>query len=134
VVTKDIQAQSVPWVFNVHDPLQGIQRQLAEGITTRIFVGDNVMLSVVRIAPHSSGTVHSHPQEQWGVLLEGECVRIQADEEVLMKAGDFWHTPGGVAHGIRTGASGATVLDIFSPPREEYKQAGKGFAAPQAIR
>jgi quercetin dioxygenase-like cupin family protein len=51
-----------------------------------------------------------------------------------MKAGDFWHTPGGVAHGIRTGASGATVLDIFSPPREEYKQAGKGFAAPQAIR
>ena len=129
-MTKDIQAQSVPWVFNLHDPLQGIQRQLAEGITTRIFVGDNVMLSVVRIAPHSSGTLHSHQQEQWGVLLEGECVRMQGDEEVLMKAGDFWHTPGGEAHGIRTADSAATVLDIFSPPREEYKQAGKGFATP----
>lgn len=133
-MAKDIQAQSVPWVFNLHDQVQGIQRQLGEGITTRIFVGDNVMLSVVRIAPHSSGTVHSHPQEQWGVLLEGECVRIQGDEEVLMKAGDFWRTPGGVAHGIRTGNSGATVLDIFSPPREEYKQAGRGFAASPATR
>ena len=127
-MTKDRQAQSVPWVFNLHNQLQGIQRQLAEGITTRIFVGDNVMLSVVRIAPHSSGTVHSHPQEQWGVLLEGECVRIQGNEQVLMKAGDFWHTPGGVAHGIRTADSSATVLDIFSPPREEYKTTGHGFA------
>jgi quercetin dioxygenase-like cupin family protein len=127
-VAKDIQAQTVPWVFNLHDPLQGIQRHLGEGITTRIFVGDNVMLSVVRIAPHSSGTVHSHPQEQWGVLLEGECVRIQGDEEMQMKAGDFWRTPGGVAHGIRTADSAATVLDIFSPPREEYKKPGQGFA------
>lgn len=127
-MAKDMQVQPVRWVFNLHDSLQGIQRQLADGITTRIFVGDNVMLSVVHITPHSSGTVHSHPQEQWGVLLEGECVRIQGDEEVHMKAGDFWRTPGGVPHGIRTGDSGATVLDIFSPPREEYKKAGQGFA------
>lgn len=126
-MVKDMQAQPVPWVFNLHDQLQGIKRQLAEGITSRIFVGDNVMLSVVRIAPHSSGTVHSHPQEQWGVLLEGECTRIQGNEEVLMKTGDFWRTPGGVSHSIRTGARSATVLDIFSPPREEYKKAGEGF-------
>ena len=128
-MTKTIQVPTVPWVFNLHDSLQGIQRQLGEGITTRIFVGDNLMLSVVRIAPHSSGAVHSHPQEQWGVLLEGECVRIQGEDEVQVKAGDFWRTPGGVPHGIRTGAAGATVLDIFSPPREEYKKAGEGFAA-----
>lgn len=128
-MAKDVQTQTVPWIFNLHDQLQGIQRQLGDGITTRIFVGDNVMLSVVRVAPHSSGTVHSHPEEQWGVLLEGECIRIQGEDEVQMKAGDFWCTPGGISHGIRTGASGATILDIFSPPREEYKKAGKGFAA-----
>jgi quercetin dioxygenase-like cupin family protein len=121
------QVTPATWTFNLFDPAQGLQRQLADGITTRIFVGDNVMLSVVRIAPNSSGTVHSHPQEQWGVLLEGECVRIQGDEEVAMKAGDFWRTPGGVTHGIRTGEHGAIVLDIFSPPREEYKKAGAGF-------
>ncbi len=117
------------WVFNLHDDAQGIRRKLAEGIVTRIFPGKNVMLSVVRIEPNSSGTVHSHPEEQWGVLLEGECVRIQNGQEVKMKAGDFWVSPGGVEHGVRTGAQGATVLDIFSPPREEYRKAGEGFGS-----
>lgn len=118
---------SDPWVFNLHDLSQGVQRQLGEGISTRIFAGEQAMLSVVTIEPHATGTVHSHPQEQWGVLLEGECVRIQGGEEIPMKAGDFWHTPGGVAHGIRTGDSRAVVLDIFAPPREEYRKSGSGF-------
>ncbi|MDX1435040.1 MAG: cupin domain-containing protein, partial [Gammaproteobacteria bacterium] len=73
------------WVFNLDDESQGIARRLADGITTRIFAGDNVMISVVRIEPHSTGTVHSHPQEQWGVCLEGECTRIQDGEEVTMR-------------------------------------------------
>ncbi len=126
-MTTESQTKIPAWVFNLADDAQGIHRKLGEGITTRIFVGDNAMLSVVRIAPHSTGKVHSHPQEQWGILLEGECVRIQGGEEVAMKAGDFWHTPGDVPHGIRTGDVGATVLDVFSPPREEYRKAGEGF-------
>lgn len=115
------------WVFNLHDETQGIARTLAEGITTRIFPGDQAMLSVVRIAPHSEGTLHSHPQEQWGVLLEGELVRIQGGEEVAVKAGDFWCTPGGVEHSVRTGDVGAVVLDVFAPPRDEYRKPGEGF-------
>ena len=116
------------WLFNLNDETQGIARKLAEGITARIFPGDRAMISVVRIAPRSQGTPHSHPEEQWGVLLEGECVRIQGGEEVAVKAGDFWRTPGGVEHGVRTGDVGAVVLDVFAPPREEYKTPGEGFA------
>ena len=115
------------WVFNLDDAAQGIARKLGEGITTRIFPGDQAMLSIVRIEPHSQGTLHSHPQEQWGVLLEGALVRIQDGQEVAMKAGDFWRTPGGVEHSVRTGDEGAVVLDIFAPPRDEYRKAGEGF-------
>ena len=115
------------WVFNLHDPTQGISRILAEGIQTRVFAGDHAMLSVVSFEPNSVGKIHSHPEEQWGVLLEGECTRVQGDEEIAMKAGDFWHTPGGVPHTIRVGAKGALVLDIFSPPRRDYKSSGDGF-------
>lgn len=118
---------SPEWVFSLHNEAQGIPRELADGISARIFVGEHVMLSIVRIEPDSQGEIHSHPEEQWGVLLEGECVRIQGDQEMLVKAGDFWHTPGGVTHGIRTGTVGALVLDIFSPPRQDYKKAGEGF-------
>ena len=117
------------WVHNLDDETQGIARKLGEGITTRIFPGDQAMLSVVRIEPHSTGTLHSHPQEQWGVLLEGALVRIQGGEEVAMKAGDFWRTPGGVEHSVRTGDEGALVLDVFAPPRDEYRKPGEGFGA-----
>jgi quercetin dioxygenase-like cupin family protein len=125
---EDKQRQTIPaWHFCLRDDTQGIPRRLAPGIASRIFPGANVMLSIVRFEPDSVGPVHSHPEEQWGVLLEGECTRIQGNEEIDMRAGDFWHTPGGTSHGIRAGKRGAMVLDIFSPPRAEYRNAGEGF-------
>ena len=115
------------WVFQLNGDARGIRRKLAEGVTASIFPGENVMLSVVRVEPNATGSVHSHPEEQWGVLLEGRCTRIQGGEEVEAVAGEFWHTPGGVPHGVRTGAEGAVILDIFSPPRAEYRKEGEGF-------
>ncbi|MGB1027020.1 MAG: cupin domain-containing protein, partial [Rhodospirillaceae bacterium] len=67
------------------------------------------------------------PEEQWGVLLEGSGIRIQDGQEVPVGSGDFWCTPGDVAHGFRAGPDGAKVLDIFAPPREDYRKAGSGF-------
>ncbi|MEM9682794.1 MAG: cupin domain-containing protein [Pseudomonadota bacterium] len=115
--------------FNINDMSQGIHRKLAEGVTTRVFVGEKAMLSVARLEPNSSGKIHSHPQEQWGICIEGEGVRIQEGTEVPFKAGDFWCTPGGVDHGIRVGEAGATVIDVFSPPRPEYTKPGEGFGS-----
>ena len=115
--------------FNLDDSTQGIHRDLAPGLKTRIFPGDHSMLSIVTIEPNARGTIHSHPQEQWGVLLQGDGVRIQDGEEIPVKTGDFWRTPGGVPHGIRAGCNGARVLDIFSPPRDEYRKGGSGFGS-----
>ncbi len=112
---------------NLNDMSQGIARELAEGITTRIFPGDQAMLSVVRMEPNSEGTIHSHPEEQWGVMLEGSVVRVQDGKEYQMCAGDFWRTPGGVPHTVRAGPDGAVILDVFAPPRDEYRKAGSGF-------
>jgi quercetin dioxygenase-like cupin family protein len=112
---------------NLADVTQGIARELAPGVTTRIFPGEHAMLSVVTIAPNGEGTLHAHPEEQWGVLLEGSAVRIQGGEEITVKKGDFWRTPGGVPHTMRAGPEGCQVLDIFAPPREAYRVAGSGF-------
>jgi quercetin dioxygenase-like cupin family protein len=114
---------------NLDDPSGGLFRELAPGLTTRIFAGEQAMLSVVTIAPGAEGTLHHHPEEQWGVLLEGSAVRVQGGEEISVGKGDFWRTPGGVPHTMRAGPEGAKVLDIFSPPRPEYRKAGKGFGA-----
>ena len=109
------------WLHNRDDYRQGLVRELASGVTTRVFPGAQSMLSLVRVEPHSESAVHQHPEEQWGYLLEGECVRIQDGREVQVTAGDFWHTPANVPHGVRTGEIPALILDIFSPPRAEYR-------------
>jgi quercetin dioxygenase-like cupin family protein len=113
--------------FNLSDPDQGIPRQLAEGIAARVFAGEQAMLSLVTLTAGAEGKIHQHPEEQWGVMLEGSGVRIQDGREVPIQAGDFWRTPGGVPHGIKAGPFGAKVLDIFAPPRAEYRKAGQGF-------
>lgn len=114
-------------LFNLDDMSQGIKRALSEGVDARVFPGDQSMISVVRIAPGHKGKLHSHPQEQWGVLLEGSGIRTQGGEELKVKAGDFWRTPGNVEHTFEAGPDGARVLDVFAPPRDEYRTAGSGF-------
>ena len=85
------------------------------------------MLSIVTIEPNAKGKVHCHPQEQWGFLIEGSGIRIKGNEEIKINKDDFWQTPGGVDHGIVGGPEGAKILDVFSPPRDEYKISGSGF-------
>jgi len=114
--------------YNVDAMEQGIRRQLAEGLDTRVFAGDQAMISIVRIAPNRSGKVHSHPQEQWGFCFRGSGVRFQGGEEIPVKTGDFWRTPSNVEHGFSAGPEGAVVYDVFAPPRDEYRTAGKGFS------
>lgn len=113
--------------FTLDNMEQGLFRQLTNEISTRIFPGDQAMLSVVRVAPNAKGTLHHHPEEQWGVMLEGSAIRLQGGEEIEVKKGDFWRTPGGVEHSVIGGPDGAVILDVFSPPRDEYRVAGSGF-------
>ena len=113
--------------FNLNDTSQGVQRSLSEGLTARVFPGGQAMISVVTIEAGHKGKLHSHPEEQWGLLLKGSGTRTQGGEEIDVKEGDFWCTPGHVEHTFQAGPDGATVYDVFAPPREDYKQAGSGF-------
>ena len=113
--------------FNFADLSEGIARTLATGIETRVFPGEQAMFSVVNFEPLSEGSLHSHPEEQWGVMLEGSGFRQHDGVEVPVSVGDFWRTPGGVEHGFRAGPEGAKILDVFAPPRAEYRKPGSGF-------
>ncbi|MEL6423103.1 MAG: cupin domain-containing protein [Pseudomonadota bacterium] len=114
--------------FHLDDLTQGIPRTLRDGVTTRVFPGDQAMVSVVRFEPEAEGTLHAHPEEQWGVVIEGTGTRVQGDMEVAVARGDFWRTPGDMPHTLRAGPDGLVVLDVFAPPRDAYLKAGSGFA------
>jgi uncharacterized RmlC-like cupin family protein len=112
-----------PDFHNLAKPDDGLLRELAAGVTTRIFAGEQAMLSVVTIAPNAEGVMHHHPEEQWGVLLEGSAVRFQGGEEIAVKQGDFCRTP--CARG-RT----ARACSISSARRgRNIKRRGRGLAA-----
>jgi quercetin dioxygenase-like cupin family protein len=95
---------------------------------SNIFFGDNAMISIVEIEPDTAGKMHSHPEEQWGICQSGHGIRIQDGVRVVVKAGDFWLTPGGIKHGMEAGDEGMMVVDVFAPPRASYKTAGSGFS------
>ena len=114
--------------YNINDLDKGIKRQLGKGLKTSIFCGNQAMISIVEIEPNCVGQIHSHPEEQWGFIIKGSGIRIQGDERIEIKEGDFWLTPSNIDHGIEAGPEGAKIIDIFSPPREQYKKSGSGFA------
>lgn len=113
--------------FNLDDKQAGIPRELAPGITTQIYSGDQAMISIVRFEPRTRGKLHHHPEEQWGFCLEGSGIRFQGELEVPVKPGDFWRTPGDVPHTLESGDEGLVVIDVFAPPRKAYESAGAGF-------
>jgi quercetin dioxygenase-like cupin family protein len=118
---------SLQTVYNLNHPAQGIPREIAEGIRGSIFVSQNAMLQVVRFEPHSATSIHSHAEEQWTLVLEGECIRSLGGVETRVQAGDFWFFPANSSHGVRTEGLPALLLDVFSPPRPEYRTTGQGF-------
>ncbi|MEM8792395.1 MAG: cupin domain-containing protein [Pseudomonadota bacterium] len=113
--------------FNIDDMTAGIPRELAPGVTTTVYTGDQAMVSIVRFEPGAKGKMHHHPEEQWGFCLEGSATRIQGDQAVAVTVGDFWRTPGDMPHTMEAGSEGMVVLDVFAPPRKAYENPGTGF-------
>ena len=97
------------------------QRELAPRVKLRTMWGEKIMMSLVEIAPNSQVPMHTHPHEQAGMILEGEFDFTIGGETTRLKKGDFYIIPGGVEHGLVSQDAWSSALDIFSPPREEYK-------------
>ena len=96
-------------------------KEIVPGVRIRTFWGDAMLLSVAGLDANVAMPIHSHPHEQAGTVISGELELTIGGETRLLKPGDCFIIPGGVAHGAKTGATPARVLDVFSPVREEYQ-------------
>jgi quercetin dioxygenase-like cupin family protein len=97
------------------------KKELVPGTTANLAWGEKIMLSLVEINPGSVVPMHSHPHEQAGIVVEGEFEFIIGGEKRRVKRGDMYIIPGGVQHSAIGLDKKALVLDIFSPPRDDYK-------------
>ena len=96
-------------------------KALIPGTRIRPMWGDRVMMVIVDIDEDAEVPTHSHPHEQTGTVLKGTMELEIGDESRVLTQGDFYVIPGGVEHAARPVGGPCTALDIFSPPREEYK-------------
>lgn len=97
-------------------------RRLFDGVNASLAWGEKIMLSVVDFEPHGDVPNHSHPHEQAGICLEGEFELVVDGESRIVRAGEMYIIPGGTAHSARSTGGPCKTLDIFAPPREEYKE------------
>lgn len=110
-----------------HFDIPSIEPQaLLPGITIRTAWGERIMLSFLEFETAGATVpLHRHDHEQMGMGLEGEFELVIGGEARLIRAGDVYLIPSGVGHSATAVGGPARALDIFSPPRDEYK-AGSG--------
>lgn len=96
--------------------------EIVPGVRIRTLWGERVMMSLIETDPEVDVPEHTHPHEQAGLVLEGEFEMTIGGERRAMKRGMSYVIPGGVPHALHGGKDKGLVLDIFSPPREDYKE------------
>ena len=94
-----------------------------EGVIARSVEGERLNLAVVELEPSSVVPEHSHDNEQLGICLSGSLVFRVGDESRELHAGETWSIPGNVPHEVQVGPNGAVVVDVFVPPRDDWRKA-----------
>ncbi len=82
--------------------------------------GENTMICQISFAPGGDVPLHQHPNEQSGYVIEGTLKLTVATELLVLEPGETYVIPADTPHAA-TADEPTVVLDIFSPPREDYK-------------
>ena len=97
--------------------------QVTEAITRQMVYGDRVMVCRLVIAPHTVTAVHTHVHEQITLVERGRADFFVEGEKRTAKAGDVLLFPSGIRHGATMLEDEVVLIDIFSPPREDFLKA-----------
>lgn len=104
-----------------HDATVRTPKELLPGVILRTFWGDNVLLSLVDLAPGAVIPSHGHPHEQVTTVISGSLEMTIAGETRHCGPGAVAVIPGGVGHSVVNGPAPTRVIDAFAPVREDYK-------------
>jgi quercetin dioxygenase-like cupin family protein len=122
----------LPWEPQFETVERVVPLVAGEGVELRPVFGHALMMSFVSMKPHSVATVHAHPEEQMGTVLEGEYEFELNGVRRLCRPGDVYVVPPGVPHGARTFERGCLALDVFAPPRGGFRELWEAAVASAA--
>lgn len=94
---------------------------MVPGVRRRtLSVANHVMQCQVEFAPNTPTSVHAHPHEQLIYVAAGEVVLTYDGRDIILSAGQSIAIPSNLPHGARSTDKGATLIDTFTPLREDF--------------
>ena len=87
-----------------------------DGSEAQIISGEHMHLIRAVYEPGSTYPMHSHPHEQFSLLLSGRILLTVGDETREIGPGDGWYAASNVPHGGQIiGDQKAIFIDVYSP-------------------
>ena len=105
-------------------------QQLFDGTIARRVRGERITFAVVELEPGSIVPEHSHENEQLGIVLRGALTLQVGGEERTLGPGETWCIAPNTGHSGHAGPDGAVVIDVFSPPRDDWEDLDRLEARP----
>jgi quercetin dioxygenase-like cupin family protein len=94
--------------------------QVTEQITRQMFYGERLMVCRLVLAAGTVTPVHTHMHEQITLVERGRADFFVEGEKRTAKAGDVLLFPSNIRHGATMLEDEVVLIDIFSPPREDF--------------
>ena len=86
----------------------------------KAITGDELQLIRAEFEPTGEYEMHSHPHEQFGLMMQGRMRLTVGEKEKLIGPGDIWHVPPNVIHGgTIVGNEPVIFVDVFHPVRQD---------------
>lgn len=96
-------------------------KQILPGVKRRILNhGGKLMMTEFVLEKDADVSVHSHPHEQISYLIRGSGKFHLGGIDTIIEKGDSIYMPSDVPHGFMALEDGTTMIDVFSPPREDF--------------
>ncbi len=94
--------------------------EMMPGLVRRTLAwGEKVMMCEFTADAGVEVPLHTHPHEQVGFVQSGRVAFTVAGKTWIATPGDSYAIPGGVEHAARF-LEPTVLIEVFSPPREEY--------------
>tara|TARA_Y100001935_G_C17216438_1_gene462857 strand:+ start:187 stop:504 length:318 start_codon:yes stop_codon:yes gene_type:complete len=79
----------------------------------------NSMVTKMKFVESNDVPFHKHPNEQSGYVVSGKYRLRVGEFDEIIEAGDSYAIPGNIEHALTVIEAGE-VIDVFTPPREDY--------------
>jgi quercetin dioxygenase-like cupin family protein len=102
-------------------PKDAQQVEMLPGVHRRTMaITDEEMLCEFFLEHDSVVPDHSHMNDQVGYVIYGKVEMRIGDVTHMLQPGDSYAIPGGIVHTARA-LIDSLVIDVFSPPRNDYR-------------